>query len=194
MQMSPRMIFSRTTPQPLRILFALAILACVVLSFKSVYSRLALPFQIDYEEGNVLNAGLRIVDGQTPYPAPGSFPYIFNPYGPIGYLVSALGIKVFGLGLLGPRLLIFTAGLAVVFLIATLIKSFSGRWDAGILLAISYFCLPLVSFWLTLLRVDFLAIFLSLLGLCLFANLPKAWWDAGVLFGLAILTKQTAVA
>lgn len=188
------MIFSRSTPLPLRIGFAIAIVACVVLSFKSAYSRLVLPFQIDYEEGNVLNAGLRIVEGQTPYPAPGSFPYIFNPYGPIGYLVSAVGIKVFGLGLLGPRGLIFAAGLVVVFLIATLIKTFGGRWDAGILLATSYFCLPLVSFWLTVLRVDFLAISLSLLGLCLFANFPRVWWIAGVLFGLAILTKQTAVA
>lgn len=188
------MVFSRSTPLPLRIGLALAIIACVVLSFKSVYARLVLPFQIDYEEGNVLNAGLRILEGHTPYPVAGSFPYIFNPYGPIGYLVSAAGIKVFGLGLFGPRLLIFTAALTVVFLIATLIKSLGGRWDAGILLAVSYFCLPLVSFWMTLLRVDFLAISLSLLGLCLFANFPKAWWVAGVLFGLAILTKQTAVA
>jgi len=188
------MIFSRSTPLPLRIGLALAIVVCIVLSFKSVYSRLVLPFQIDYEEGNVLNAGLRIVEGQTPYPPPGSFPYIFNPYGPVGYLVSAVGIKVFGLGLLGPRVLIFIAGLAVVFLIAILINSFGGRWDAGILLAVAYFCLPLVSFWLTLLRVDFLAISFSLLGLCLFANFPKAWWVAAVLFGLAILTKQTAVA
>ena len=113
-----------------------------------------MPFEIDYEEGNILNSGLRIVQGKTLYPAPGSFPYILNPYGPVGYLVSALGIKIFGLGLFGPRLFILFAGIAVGVLIAALTKLLGGRWDAGALLALSYLCLPLVSYWLPLLRVD----------------------------------------
>jgi hypothetical protein len=153
-----------------------------------------MPFEIDYEEGNILNSGLRIVQGRPLYPAPGSFPYILNPYGPMGYLVSALGIKIFGLGLFGPRLFMVFAGIAVAILISALTKTLGGRWDAGALLGLSYLCLPLVSYWLPLLRVDFLAVFLSLLGLYVFSRFRSAWLLAALLFASAILTKQTAVA
>ena len=66
----------------------------------------AFPYQLDYEEGNILNAANRIVHAETPYPEPGSFPYILNPYGPIGYVLTALAVKALGLSLYGPRLLV----------------------------------------------------------------------------------------
>ena len=187
-------IAPRSTPLALRIFLALITAACLYLSFRCAHARLLMPFEIDYEEGNILNSGLRITQGQALYPAPGTFPYILNPYGPIGYLVAALGIKTFGLGLFGPRLFILSAGIAVGILIAALTKALGGRWDAGALLGLSYLCLPLVSYWLPLLRVDFWAIFLSLLGLYVFGTFRSAWPLASVLFASAILTKQTAVA
>ena len=185
---------ARSTPLGSKIFLALLTAACLYLSFRGAHARLLMPFEIDYEEGNILNSGLRIVQGQPLYPVVGSFPYILNPYGPVGYLVSALGIKIFGLGLFGPRLFIFSAGTAVAVLIAALTRALGGRWDAGALLGLSYFCLPLVSYWLPLLRVDFWAVFLSLLGLYLFRTFRSAWPLAALLFASAILTKQTAVA
>ena len=164
-------IAPRSTPLALRISLALITAACLYLSIRCAHARLLMPFEIDYEEGNILNSGLRITQGQALYPAPGTFPYILNPYGPIGYLVAALGIKTFGLGLFGPRLFILSAGIAVGILIAALTKALGGRWDAGALLGLSYLCLPLVSYWLPLLRVDFWAIFLGLLGLYVFSTL-----------------------
>ena len=158
-----------------KILLLLAGFACFAVRLHCSYVRAASPFQVDYEEGNILNSGLRIVQGQPLYPAPGSFPYILNPYGPVGYLVSALGIKIFGLGLFGPRLFILSAGIAVAVLISALTKALGGRWDAGALLGLSYLCLPLVSYWLPLLRVDFWAVFLSLLGLYVFSSFRSAW-------------------
>src|SRR5579864_4897095 len=187
-------LVSRSTPLIAKILIAVTAATCLWLSFRCAHARLLMPFEIDYEEGNVLNSGLRIVQGQALYPLPGTFPYILNPYGPIGYFVSALGIKVFGLGLFGPRFFVYFAGLAVVVLIAFLTKNFGGRWDAGALSALSYLCLPLVSYWLPLLRVDFWAVFLSLLGLYAFSRFPSAWPVAALIFALAILTKQTAIA
>jgi Dolichyl-phosphate-mannose-protein mannosyltransferase len=184
----------RSTPLALKLFLILTSAVCLYLSFRCIHARLLMPFEIDYEEGNILNSGLRIVQGRPLYPAPGSFPYILNPYGPMGYLVSALGIKIFGLGLFGPRLFIVFAGIAVAILIAALTKTLGGRWDAGALLGLSYLCLPLVSYWLPLLRVDFLAVFLSLLGLYVFSRFRSAWPLAALLFASAILTKQTAVA
>jgi Dolichyl-phosphate-mannose-protein mannosyltransferase len=187
-------IAPRSTPLAAKIFLALTTAACLYLSFRCAYARLLMPFEIDYEEGNILNSGLRIVQGQTLYPAVGSFPYILNPYGPVGYLVSALGIKIFGLGLFGPRLFILSAGIAVAILIAAITKALGGRWDACALLGLSYLCLPLVSYWLPLLRVDFWAVFLSLLGLYVLSRFRSAWPLAALLFASAILTKQTAVA
>src|SRR5438874_6183946 len=184
----------RSMPLAAKLFLVLTTAACLYLSFRCAHARLLMPFEIDYEEGNILNSGLRIVQGQPLYPAVGSFPYILNPYGPVGYLVSALGIKIFGLGLFGPRLLVLSAGIAVAVLIAALTRELGGRWDAGALLGLSYLCVPLVSYWLPLLRVDFWALFLSLLGLYVFSSFRSAWPVAALLFASAILTKQTAVA
>jgi hypothetical protein len=157
-------------------------------------SRVSVPFELDYEEGNVLNAALRILHGQTPYPDPASFPYTLNPYGPIGYATAAIGTKLFGVSLFGPRLLVFVAGIATMAIIALLIAKLSDDWHVGVLFAGVFACSPLVKLWLPLLRVDFLAIFWSVLGLYIFLAKPRLWWIAAVAFSLAFLTKPTAIA
>lgn len=178
----------------LRVYLLVAATLAVAFSFVCVYGRLHMPFEIDYEEGNILNTGLRILQGQTPYPPPGIFPYVINPYGPIGYVVSALGIKIFGLGLLGPRLLVLVSGIAVTVLLAFLVTRLGELPHVGAIAAISFACLPIVSYWLPLLRVDFVAIFFSLLGLYIFCRFPTAWPFVGFILGVGILTKQTALA
>ncbi len=169
-------------------------LACLAIRLAYSYERAAFPFQVDYEEGNILNAASRIVHRLTPYPASGSFPYTLNCYGPVGYFLSAVGVKIFGLSLFGPRLLVLMAGAGTVFLIAAITKTLGNRWDVGFLVALSFLCSPLVYYWLPVLRVDFWAILLSLLGLYIFTKSPRAWPLAGLVFGLALLTKPTAVA
>src|SRR4051812_48090378 len=69
------------------------------------FSRLpiAAPFQFDYEEGNILNALLRIMQGATPYPDPHALPNIINPYGPAAYYLLVVPVKIFGLGFAYPR-------------------------------------------------------------------------------------------
>jgi 4-amino-4-deoxy-L-arabinose transferase-like glycosyltransferase len=158
------------------------------------FSRVNVPFELDYEEGNVLNAALRILHGQTPYPDPASFPYTLNPYGPVGYATAAIGTKLFGVSLFGPRLLVLVAGIATMAIIALLIAKLSDDWQVGILFAGVFVCSPLVKLWLPLLRVDFFAIFWSVLGLYIFLEKPRLSWMAAVAFSLAFLTKPTAIA
>jgi len=190
-----RLSSERSHRLPLRrVLLLLVGIACLAIRLEISYARAASPFQADYEEGNILNAAFRIIHGLTPYPPPGSFPYTLNCYGPVGYLLSAVGIKIFGLSLFGPRLLVLLAGAGVVFLIAALTRTLGGRWDVGFLAALSFLCAPLVFFWLPTLRVDFWAILLSLLGLYIFAKFPRAWPLPGLVFGLGLLTKHTAIA
>ena len=179
---------------PGRAVALLLMLVCAAVRLWNSYGRAAFPFQLDYEEGNILNAASRIVHGLTPYPPAATFPYTINCYGPVGYLLSALGVKAFGLSLFGPRLLVLLAGVGILLLIAGITKILGDRWDAGFLAALSFLCVPLVSFWLPTLRVDFWAIFLSLLGLYTFLKFPRFWPLAGLVFGLALLTKPTAIA
>jgi 4-amino-4-deoxy-L-arabinose transferase-like glycosyltransferase len=176
---------------------AVAVTAATVsllLVLKATFARIHMPFQLDYEEGNMLNAAVRILHGQALYTTPGSFPYIIIPYGPLGYIVSAIGIGIFGTNLLGPRLLVLLAALASAILIALCARAMDASWSAACIAALSYVCLPSVSYWLPLLRVDFFAILLSLLGLYVFVRFPLAWPVSAAIFGLAILTKQTALA
>jgi len=169
-------------------------IGCLAVRIVASYARTASTFQIDYEEGNILNAATRLLHGLTPYPAVGTFPYIVNCYGPVGYLLSAAGIKIFGLSLFGPRLLILLSGIGIFFLIAAIVNTIGGRWDVGFLAALSFLCAPLVYYWFPTLRVDFWAILLSLAGIYVFVRLPRAWPLAGLIFGAALLTKHTAIA
>jgi 4-amino-4-deoxy-L-arabinose transferase-like glycosyltransferase len=168
------------------------LLLCVLVRLKFAYLRAATTFQLDYEEGNVLNAALRITNGMTPYPAAGSFPYVINPYGPVGYVLAALGIKVFGVSLLGPRLLVLLAGIGVALCIGLLAREYGVGWDVALPIAVLFFCSPAMWAWLPLLRVDLWAILLSLIGLCVFAHKPERWPIAALVFALALLTKLTA--
>jgi Dolichyl-phosphate-mannose-protein mannosyltransferase len=178
----------------LRLVLLLVGIACFAARLNTSYVRAASRFQVDYEEGNILNAALRITHGLTPYPAAGSFPYTVNCYGPVGYLVTAAGIKIFGLSFFGPRLLVLLAGMGIVFMITGLAKTLGADRESRWLGALSFVCAPLVYFWLPILRVDFWAIFLSLFGLYVTAKFPRAWALAALVFAMAVLTKHTAIA
>ena len=78
-------------------------LSCFAAIVYAGYVRLLVPFEINYSEGLLLSAAVRVLDGETPYPEPASFPYPFNLFGPTGYLLIAAAIKVLGLSLFGPR-------------------------------------------------------------------------------------------
>jgi hypothetical protein len=168
--------------------------ACLCVIVHYAYIRASSPFQIDYEEGNILNAGNRLINGQSPYPDPQAFPYIINPYGPVGYQFTKAAIDLFGLSLLGPRIFVLVAGIAIVFLLAVLTWELGGIWQIGFALGVLYLCSPLVRVWFPLLRVDFWAVMLSLLGLYAFVAFPRAWPIAALVFAIAILTKHTALA
>ena len=121
-----------STPSRLVVLVSGLAVAGLALRLLMACNAAAFPYQLDYEEGNILNAGNRILHGETPYPEPGSFPYILNPYGPIGYVLTALAVKAFGLSLYGPRLMVVLESLAVALLIAALVKRLGGVWPFGL--------------------------------------------------------------
>jgi len=175
------------------IIIALAIVGAII-RIRYAYVRAGLPFQLEYEEGNILNAGFRILHGASPYPAPGSFPYVLNPYGPVAYLLAAASMKLLGISLFGPRLLVLVAGVGVALLIVLISKSNGAAVEIASLFGFFYLCSPVMWEWLPLLRVDLWAVFLTLLGLYVYQAYPRRWPIAAVIFSLALLTKHTTVA
>lgn len=170
------------------------LLSLFVIRIYFAYSRARVPFEIDYEEGNILNAGLRLLHHQTPYPAPGSFPYIFNPYGPVGYWLTEWGIRFFGISLFGPRLFVLVSAVLVAWVVAALIKRLGHDMQIACTFGLYFLCSREVWRWLPLLRVDFWTILLSVSGLFVFVALKRFRCVSGIVFAAAILTKPTALA
>ena len=163
------------------------------------FSRLPItaPFQFDYEEGNILNALLRITQGATPYPDPHALPSIINPYGPAAYYLLAVPVKVFGLAFVYPRAMIVGCAVAIAVLVAIELR----RATKSIILAVScglvLLTIPNILEWAWMLRVDLLGIMFTAAGLVVFTRrvddkasivLP------GVLFATALLVKPTLIA
>jgi hypothetical protein len=169
-------------------------LAGGLLTLRFIAYRILLPYQLDYEEGNILNAAVRILHGQSIYPPPSDSLYVFNPYGPVFYGAVSLIAKYFGAEFTYLRLLSVLPAL----LIAVLISLLLGRWASSRWLELTfggyYLMLPVVGKWLVLLRADFPGIALSLAGLYLFSLSPQRWYRSIPLFVLALYCKYTLLA
>ena len=128
------------------------------------------PFQFDYGEGNVLATLARIAHGLTPYPDPRAFPNAIDPYGPVGYYLLAIPVKLFGVALLPARMLVIASVVAICVLLALTIARATRSVAAAVIFGAIYAALPLVAGMGALLRVDLVGLALSVGGLCLFTR------------------------
>ena len=174
--------------------FALVLLSCAIFALVYAGKTAHMAMQFDYEEGNILNAGLRITQGQTPYPAPGGWPIVINPYGPIAYLVSAALTKAFGVGFFAPRMVSIVCGAFIALLTGILIRRFGGSVPISVLFGCLFLTLDSIRNWLLTSRVDWLALSLSFAGLAAFVFWERRWYVAAFLFSAALFVKYTLLA
>lgn len=161
---------------------------------------IAAPFQHDYEEGNILNALLRITQGLTPYPDPHALPNILNPYGPVAYYLLVIPVKLFGVAFVYPRAMILGCTIVVAVLIGVALRRGTGSITLGVTFALIFLIIPNVHDWMWTLRVDLCGIAFTIAGLVVVSHglnqrphrLPMVL--AGVLFALGILVKPTLLA
>jgi len=152
------------------------------------------PFQMDYGEGVILNAGERIVQGLKPYPDPNAYPSVLNPYGPIGYYLVAACVRLGGVSFSYPRLLVLAFGLLAVLFLVLLIEHWTASWAVAGAFGLFFLTIRAMLLWFPLLRVDLLAIALSLGGLLVWVRMPRRIWPlAVVLFAAALFVKLTAL-
>ncbi len=166
---------------------------------------LALPFQVDYEEGNILNTLVRITHGLTPYPDPHAIPNVLNPYGPVAYYLLAIPVKLLGTSFFGPRLIILASFVAISVFLALIIARQTQSKLTGICFGALYAMLPMTQAWAAVLRVDFLALALAAAGVFVFTrsepidNRQSTTGHGGlvlsaVLFAASLLVKHTYLA
>jgi hypothetical protein len=183
-------------------LFSLAVAAVAAFRIFQFFRELpiAAAFQYDYEEGNILNALLRITHGSTPYPDPHALPNIINPYGPAAYYLLVIPVKLFGLSFFYPRVMVLLCTVVIAGFIALEIRRATASWVLGATLATIFLCLPNVQEWMWLLRVDLLGIAFSVAGLVLLSRELEHHPDhprvlpAAILFAVALLVKPTLAA
>ena len=174
--------------------FLAALALGAALTLRLAIHQLPIPYQLNYEEGNVLNAAVRITQGANPYPAVRPPIFIFNSYGPVAYYLIAPLVKHFGPVFLYPRLIICIAGLTIAALISVLLLQVGVGWKVAVSFGLLYLTMPVVQDWIFLLRVDLLAIALTLAGLTVCCVYAHGWYLAVPLFVASIYTKQTMIA
>lgn len=176
------------------LVFASVVLICALVNLFGSVARARVSYQLNYEEGNILNTADRILQGLSPYPDPHGWPSVINPYGPIPYYLVSAVVRIWGLSFFPSRLLIVLCTCLIAIVIAALVRRWGGSWLAGIAFAALYLCDPVVQDWTGLLRVDLIALLFTLAGLFVFATQPRRWWPSALLFVAALFCKYTMLA
>ncbi len=174
------------------LLLSVVIAGCAdTLRFFAFYFRV--PFSLNFEEGNVLNAALRITHGLNPYPPVRGFPCVVNPYGPVFYYALAPLVKLFGANFAAPRALALASALAVAIFLVLLLRLWTGSTVVAFGFGLSFLAVSLVRDWVYVLRVDLFGLVLSMAGIYVFAT-TRRLAPSALLFLAALYSKITLLA
>lgn len=190
-------------PRRVRLQFIIEALPVAAAAFSvagfafAAYFRVTFPYPMWVMETPAMQAMRRILAGQPLY-APPSLDYVAPIYAPLYFWVSAMLARLVGASLVAPRLVSLVASAGCACLIAYLVWTETRRhWLAFVAAGLFISTTALSSFALDLARVDALCL-CWLLGAIACSRLARQrLWLAvasGALIGLAVFTKQTAIA
>ena len=169
-----------------------AIAVQVILFFLHAYQAIAFPYQLDYGEGPILQIALEVARGRPMYPPVAEPPYLIASYEPAYYLLSALGVKLFGVGFWWGRLVSTLSVLATALFAALIVWDRTRHRFASLVTCGTILAMPHFMVWATLMRVDAMALAFAVAGFWLF--LRRARWAGIPLFSLGVFARRTAVA
>lgn len=173
-----------------------------VLAFFGVaIARIAYPYELEWQEGGVLEHVHRVLAGEPLY-VPPTLEFITFPYPPLYYWAAAAAAKLLGASFAVLRLVSLSATALTLVLLVFIGRRTGGTTFAGCLSAGLYAAtFRWAGAWMDVARVDALAIFLAtaciacLLRVSNSAGERQEAWAAGaaLLAALAFLAKQTAL-
>ena len=115
-------------------------------------------------------------------------------YPPLYPLLQTLGVKQFGPAFWYGRLLSCLSIVASSLLIVGILRTLTVRWTQAVVSGLTLLCIPYVSYWAPLFRVDALALACSLAGLFVLVRWPshrRALLVTAVFLTLAVYTRQS---
>lgn len=185
---------------PGRLLVALAFLALLVMQGRAIllfvqHAQMALeyPYNLNYGEGPLLDQAVRLAHGQGIYSLDVP-PFTITNYPPLYMLVQAPLVNAFGASFAYGRVIsLASIALATVFLVLT-IRAATRSWLAGLAGGLMLPVIPYVLHWSPLVRIDSLALALSIMGLFCVAQFPRSRFAgvvAALLMAAAAYTRQT---
>src|SRR5215208_7085011 len=163
------------------------------------YQLLAVPqrYSLDYGEAPLVDHAMHLASGENIYRADLSTPpYTISNYPPLYIALLAIGAKLFGaaepfyFGRIISVLCMWAVGIFLVLIVYGPTRDRVAALSAGLV----FLAFPFVVFWSPLLRVDMLALALSLGGLCLLIWRPvssRALIGTALLLVAAIYTRQS---
>ena len=145
---------------------AAALLVCLL------YQRLAIPhpYSLDYGEAPLVDQAMRLAAGQNVYRADLSTPpYTISNYPPLYITLLAVSVKLFGAEgtFFVGRILSALATWASAIFLMLIVYAHPRDRIAALSAGLVFLAFPFVVYWSPLLRIDMLALALSLGGLCL---------------------------
>lgn len=174
--------------------FLAASVGCGVYATVNAVHRIHIVHQLDYEEGNILNAAQLINQGHSPYPDPHGWPVVINPYGPLPYYLTAIPVHFFGPHFAPARAIILIATLLCAVFLGLLLQHFTRSLVIAIGFGALFLSQALVQFWMAILRVDMIALLLALAGVYVFVRFPRWWMLSVILLSASIFTKYSFLA
>jgi hypothetical protein len=172
---------------------ALALIICIGYQ----WSVIPYPYSMDYGEAPLVDQAMRLAAGQNIYRADISTPpYTISNYPPLYIALLAISVKLFGPAstFLVGRIISALCGWIVALCIYLIIYRSTQDRFAGLGAGFIFLAFPFVMYWSPLLRIDMLALALSLGGLCVLTSKPDSrlqFITAFLLIVAAIYTRQS---
>src|SRR5687768_14877192 len=175
-----------------------AIILCLAYQFLAV----SYPYSLDYGEAPLVDQAMRLASGQNIYRADISTPpYTISNYPPLYVALVAASVKLFGpsqsffVGRMISVLCMWASSILLMLIVYAPTRDRFAALSAGLIFP----AFPFVLYWSPLLRIDMLALALSLAGLCLLADSfkegqpasPRRLVGVALLLVAAIYTRQS---
>ncbi len=173
--------------------------ACVAALFLYVaLSRMFYPYEIEFEEGDLFLASLRVLDGKTLYPSPDVDPsFVPVLYVPMYYWVNALAMLVLGKKLWVMRLVSTLCACGIAALTAAVAKRYGAKKSHAAAAGLLFLCFFSASgYWYDLARVDMVFMLFALGAFYILSAEKSGIWRlilGGALLVAATYTKQLGI-
>ena len=191
MQVKPQRLTVQAALERLAALALLLALGWALWRFADTQARsITFPYPLDYGEAPLVDQAMRLLAGEPLYrPTLASPPYTISNYPPLYVAAVAPFVARFGPNFWGGRLLSTLSALASGIFLGLSVYQLRRDWLAALAAAGLFWAFPFVVHWSGLLRIDLLALALSLAGLYVLIRAPES---RAALIGSALLLTAAA--